>query len=274
MIAVVADHLLHGHVDVLAGARRLGSAGLVDHGELVSVPEVDEPLTVAAQVQEDPAVLVQVVRFGRRIRVREPDASRIVLDDFRVVARIVAPPAVRRRPVRLFGFGGVLPGQPAVAVRGHRRLEEEVVAEGEPQGQLVVIRARVNPERERRLAVHRHASPRLRDVAKKKVVRRVLLVDEDHVLDLATRPPRLVRNRIAIVVMSELAVVVVAHAIGEAVVRVHARGVRVKLPLGRRGDDVHGPQHAELGRAALPHRIRTGAAATGVGDVQTIGRPR
>ena len=140
-------------------------------------------------------------------------------------------PAVRGRPVRLFDLGGVLPGQPAVAVRGHRRLEEEVVAEGETQRQLVVIRARVDPEREGRLAVHRHAAARLRDVAEQQVVRRVLLVDEDDVLDLATRPPAWFGIGLPIVAMSELAVVVVAHAVGEAVVGVDARGVRVQLPL-------------------------------------------
>src|SRR5262245_13663906 len=70
-----------------------------------------------------------------------------------------------------------------MAVRRNRRLEVEVVSYGEGERELVMIRARVVAERVRRLAAHRHTFARQRNVAEHLVVRRVLLVDEDDVLD-------------------------------------------------------------------------------------------
>jgi len=71
-----------------------------------------------------------------------------------------------------------------MTVRRNRRLEKEVVAERESERQLVMIRARVDAERKRGLAVDRPPGPGLGDIAEQQIVRRVFLVDEHHVLDL------------------------------------------------------------------------------------------
>jgi len=66
-----------------------------------------------------------------------------------------------------------------VAVRGNRGLEEEVVAEGIAQRELVVVRAGLGTERERRIAVDSGALARRRDIAEQEIVRGVFLVDEN-----------------------------------------------------------------------------------------------
>src|SRR5262245_31629780 len=96
----------------------------------------------------------------------------------------------------LLEFGGVLTRQPAMTVGRHRWLQEEVVAEGETEREFVMIRACVKAERECGRSVDGHAAARHGDVAQHQVMRRVLLVDEDDVLDLRTRLPCLIGDRV------------------------------------------------------------------------------
>src|SRR5262245_4652555 len=158
----------------------------------------------------------------------------------------------------LLEFGGVLTCQPAMTVGRHRWLQEEVVAEGEAEREFVMIWACVKAEREGGRSVDGHAAARHGDVAQHQVMRRVLLVDEDDVLDLRTRLPSLIGYRVIALValvtlialvalIALIAATITASALGEAVIRVDARCVRIQLLRVWQRDDVHGPQHGELG---------------------------
>src|ERR1043166_8844643 len=158
--------------------------------------------------------------------------------------------------MRLLALGRVLASEPAMTIRRDRRLEEEVVAERESQRELMMIRARVIPQREGWRTIHRRSTPRLRNVAEQQIVGRVLLVDEDNVFDLRARPSRFAGNRMLRVLAAaepEVPVVIVAPVFGEAVVDVDAGRVFVQLALRRHRDDVDRAKYRELRRPALAH---------------------
>jgi hypothetical protein len=241
MVAVVARDLLHRYVHVLSHAGRLGAAVLVDDGKLVGVAEVDERLSVAMEVQVDAAVLVVVVRLWRRVRVGEAEAARVRQKRRRVVAGVVAPAAIRRGPVRLFELRGVVVVEPAVSVGGNGGLEVEVVAHREAERELVVVRRCGLPERITRLAVDGLTAARHGDVAEQEVVRRILFVDEDDVLDLPALDARAVRDG----VVSSRG----RRVLDEAVVAEHRFGHALEVvALGHR-DGVHRSHRARFGRA-------------------------
>jgi hypothetical protein len=239
MIAVVADQLLHRHVDVLASAGRLGATGFVDNGELKAIAEVGEALAIPVQVEIDAALLVVIVWLRRGIGVGEADAARIALNHLGIVARISASAAIGGRPMRLLELGGVLSGQPPMAIGGHRRLQEEVVAEGKTQRQFVVIRAGSGAKRKTRFPIDGDTTARARDVAEEQIVRGIFLVDEDDVFDLSAGFPGLARDGIVGILRQP--------AIDEAVVGIHALRVCVQLLLRRNRDDVHRSQDREFG---------------------------
>src|SRR5262245_6834825 len=110
MIAVVAYHLFHRHVGVLAGPRRLRPSGLINNGKLKAIAEVDETFAMAVQVQVDAAMLVVIIRLWRTIGVREANPARVVLNNLWVITGIAASAAIGGRPVGLLELGGVLAG--------------------------------------------------------------------------------------------------------------------------------------------------------------------
>ena len=130
LVAVVANHAFHGHVYVLADARRFGGITFIDLGELVAIPEVHEGLAIAQQVQVDTAVLVIVLRIGRSIGVRETQPARIWPEHLGIITGIVAFAAVRRGPVSLLELRGVGIGQPTMAIGGNRWFEIEIITKG------------------------------------------------------------------------------------------------------------------------------------------------
>src|SRR5262245_18516248 len=110
MIAVVAHHLLHRYVGVLAGTRRLRPIGFIDNGKLKAIAEVDETFAMAVQVQVNATMLVVIVWLRRTVGVCEANTARIVLNDLWIIARITAFATIRGRPVGLLELGRVLAG--------------------------------------------------------------------------------------------------------------------------------------------------------------------
>src|SRR5262249_12946481 len=194
------------------------------------------------------------------VRVGEPDSAREILDDRWIVARIPASAAIRSWPVGFLEFGGVLAGQPPVSVRGDRGLEEEVVAESKSERQFVVIRAGGISERESWFSVHRHPGPGYDNIAEHQVMRRVLLVDEDDMLDLVTRFSQLSWDGV-LRVLNHL-------ALHEPVVDQNAFGVGRQLIVARFWNDVHRPDHGELRGLRLADEVGRRTAAARVGAVE------
>src|SRR5262249_35176326 len=101
MIAVVAHDLFHGYIHTLAAAGWFRRIGLVDDCELIAVGEIDEVLSIACQMQVNPAMLVVVLRIGRGVGVGEAEASGIGNKDVGIVARVVTLAPVGCWPVGL-----------------------------------------------------------------------------------------------------------------------------------------------------------------------------
>ena len=189
VVRPLAHDLLHRDVGVLSDTRGLGQVVLIDEREFEPVSEVDEVVAVAHQMGVDAAVLVEVIGLRRAVGVGEANSARVARDHLGIVARVVLPAAVGGWPVGLLDLRGIGVRQPPVSIRRDGRLEKEVVAEGVPQGQLMMIGTGDRSQRERRAPVDRHTPPGAGDVAEQQIVGRVLLVDEDDVLDLRARDP-------------------------------------------------------------------------------------
>src|SRR5215831_3946978 len=101
-----------------------------------------------------------------------------------------------------------------------------------------------------------------------KIVRRVFLVDEHHVLDLRARLSGVAGD--GIVLVAALTLIVRVVAAGKSVVGKHTTRVGLELLLVRRANDVDGADHAELRGAALADKVRPGPSATRVRYVERV----